>query len=69
MAEIKTTSSPSTQPTELGGARKRRLLRPMIGMIGVVLIIVLIIGGVKFIQMSLVQPWTSEPMGIESVTG
>jgi membrane fusion protein (multidrug efflux system) len=52
MAEIKTASSPSTQPTEPGGARKRRLLRPMIAMIGVVVIIVLIIGGVKFTQIS-----------------
>ncbi|TAL89808.1 MAG: efflux RND transporter periplasmic adaptor subunit [Candidimonas sp.] len=52
MAEIKTASSPSTQPTEPGSARKRRLLRPMILMIGVVVVIVLIIGGVKFIQIS-----------------
>ncbi|TCT08930.1 efflux RND transporter periplasmic adaptor subunit [Paralcaligenes ureilyticus] len=52
MAETKTASFPSTQPAEPGGTHKRRLLRPMVAMIGMVVIIVLIIGGVKFIQIS-----------------
>lgn len=43
---------PSPTGTVPGAPRKRRLLKPMLGMIGIVLILIAVIGGTKFVQIS-----------------
>jgi membrane fusion protein (multidrug efflux system) len=68
MADVKTASPSPTQPSEPSGARKRRLLWPMMAMIGVVVVIVLIIAGVKFIQISKVIAQSKAPLPPAVVT-
>jgi len=68
MADAKTASALSTPPTEPGGVRKRRLLRPTLIMLAVVLVIVAIIAGVKFMQISKVIAQSKIPLPPAVVT-
>jgi len=68
MADANTAAAPSPQPTEPGGARKRRLFKPMLIMIAVVLVIVAIIVGVKFTQISKLIAQSKVPLPPAVVT-
>ena len=68
MADVKTASPPPSGPSAPGGPRKRRLWRPMIIMVGVVLVIVAIIGGVKFMQISAMIAQSKVPLPAAVVT-
>ncbi len=52
MADTNTTLPSSASLAEPRGPQKRRLLRPMLIMGAIVLLIVAIIGGTKFVQIS-----------------
>ncbi|ASE22935.1 efflux RND transporter periplasmic adaptor subunit [Pseudomonas protegens] len=52
MADVHSSPSPAPPGAAPQAPRKRRLLRPMLIMLGVVLLIVAVIGGVKFAQIS-----------------
>lgn len=68
MADVKTASPPPSGPSAPGGPRKRRLWRPMIIMVGVVLVIVAIIAGVKFMQISAMIAQSKVPLPAAVVT-
>ena len=68
MADVKTASPPPSGPNASDGPRKRRLWRPMIIMVGVVLVIVAIIGGVKFMQISAMIAQSKVPLPAAVVT-
>ena len=65
MADVKTASP---LPSEPGAPRKRRLWRPMLIMIAVVLVIVAIIAGVKFVQISALIAQSKAPLPASVVT-
>lgn len=65
MAEVNTAAAPPPQP---GSPRKRRLWRPMLIMIGVVVVIVAIIAGVKFVQISALIAQSKVPLPAAVVT-
>ncbi|AVE03862.1 efflux transporter periplasmic adaptor subunit [Pseudomonas palleroniana] len=65
MADVQTASPP---PSEPGVPRKRRLWRPMLIMIAVVLLIVAIIAGVKFVQISALIAQSKLPLPAAVVT-
>jgi membrane fusion protein (multidrug efflux system) len=60
--------NPSVQPEKSGGRSRRRLLRPVLIMLGVVLVIVLIIAGTKFVQISRLIAQTKAPQPPAVVT-
>ena len=68
MADVKTASPPPSGPSASDGPHKRRLWRPMIIMVGVVLVIVAIIGGVKFMQISAMIAQSKVPLPAAVVT-
>jgi membrane fusion protein (multidrug efflux system) len=68
MDDVKTDSALPPRSTEPGNPRKRRLLRPMLIMIAVVLIIVAIIAGVKFLQISKLIAQSKAPHPASVVT-
>lgn len=68
MADVKTASALPSEPSAPQGLRKHRLWRPMIIMVGVVLVIVAIIAGVKFVQISALIAQSKEPLPAAVVT-
>jgi len=68
MDDVKTDTALPPRSPEPGSPRKRRLLRPMLIMIAVVLIIVAIIAGVKFTQISKLIAQSKAPQPASVVT-
>ncbi|KAF1027482.1 MAG: Multidrug resistance protein MexA [Pseudomonas sp.] len=68
MADVQTASALPPAPSTPGGARKRRLWRPMLIMLAVVLVIVAIIAGVKFVQISALIAQSKMPLPAAVVT-
>lgn len=68
MDDVKTDTALPPRSSEPGSPRKRRLLRPMLIMIAVVLIIVAIIAGVKFLQISKLIAQSKAPHPASVVT-
>ncbi|WP_442799785.1 efflux RND transporter periplasmic adaptor subunit [Pseudomonas sp. Au-Pse12] len=68
MADVNSSPSPAHPGAAPQAPRKRRLLRPMLIMLGVVLLIVAVIGGVKFAQISKLIAQAKVPLPAAVVT-